>query len=287
MRVILLILMFLSLDSRSDVTQVKFWAGLPGPSDYHAHLLAEALELTKEAYGDYQLETSYMAFSSGRSQMEMSKGDKINIKVGPPFFKDEKELITVPVALDKGLLGYRVLIIRAADKRKFDGIHSLDALKKQVVVGQELGWTDTEIYQENGVRVVTTPKFEFLGNMLMNRRFDAIPLGIEEVDYFYRSLFTAEEQAVTYDKLLVYYDMALAFQISKSVPELAKRVEAGLLQLIANGRFETLFQEHYTNSIQALSGRRIICLKGGAPYWSAAAKAEFFLQHIQNTCNRP
>ena len=150
----------------------------------------------------------------------------------------EDQLEPVRIPLYKGLLGHRFLIIRQGDQAKFDGINTLEDLKK-VKLGQGTAWVDTKILESNGLNVVKTMKYQNLFFMLDGGRFDAFPRAVfepfSEVDKQPNLSLTVEK------RLMLVYKMDFYLFVNKNNKKLAKELELGLNRAIADGSFEKLF----------------------------------------------
>lgn len=150
----------------------------------------------------------------------------------------EDQLEPVRIPLYKGLLGHRFLIIRKGDQSKFDGINTLEDLKK-VKLGQSTAWVDTKILESNGLNVVKTMKYQNLFYMLDGSRFDAFPRAVfepfSEVTNYPNVSLTVEK------RLMLVYKMDFYLFVNKNNKKLARELELGLNRAIEDGSFEKLF----------------------------------------------
>jgi len=86
----------------------------------------------------------------------------------------EQHLLPIRFPLRKGLLGWRIFLIRKDDQPRFSNVQSLDDLR-QFSVGQGQGgqgWSDVEILKYNGFDVSTYPDDERLFLKLVRGEFD-------------------------------------------------------------------------------------------------------------------
>lgn len=163
----------------------------------------------------------------------------------------------IKVALDKGLNGWRLLLIRKTDAAKFANLKSTHNLKRLAFV-QGHDWPDTELLRHNGFVVQTAQHPTAMFELLLRRRADAFP----------RSVIEAYREQQDYPELMVeprfvlVYPAAVYFFVNKNNHELAKRLEAGLHTIQQSGEFDRLFYQRYGASIDAanLSSRRVIHL---------------------------
>jgi hypothetical protein len=151
----------------------------------------------------------------------------------------EEELIPVRFNLLRGINEYRVLLIRADDQVRFSEVRNLADLR-QFKVGSGIHWSDTEVYKFNGLPIVTTYSFDAMFRMLAVKRFDYMARSLQEIDYElekYRDLGLIAEK-----NLLIHYPQPIYFFLNKKHPELAKRIEQGLLIAQQDGSLDELFQ---------------------------------------------
>jgi ABC-type amino acid transport substrate-binding protein len=158
----------------------------------------------------------------------------------------ERDLIAVKVPVDKGMLGYRVFLIRAEDQPRFSAVRTIDDLRK-FTMGQGSDWSDVAIYKSAGFNVVGATRYASLFDMLMHGRFDAFGRGVAEVvDELAAHQKKYPDMAIEQTTLL-YYPMAVYFWFPKtSEGKLhAKRVTEGMAMIAKNGTFDRIFKEQY------------------------------------------
>lgn len=150
----------------------------------------------------------------------------------------EERLQPIRICIYRGLLGYRVLLIKKGTQSKFDGIENLDDLKR-VSLGQGRFWADTNVLTANHLNVVKVMKYEGMFHMLDGGRFDAFPRGVHEPwaeIQRYPSLALDVEQ-----NLLMSYTNPFYFFVNKANTQLAKDIERGLRIAIEDGSFDEYF----------------------------------------------
>lgn len=138
--------------------------------DYHWALLKLALDQTSAQYGDYQLEPAPLVMSESR-QFQALGGPLLSVMISPADIENEKRFLPVRIPLDKGLIGYRVLLIRKERQAEFSRINNLEQLRK-LTVGQGRDWRDVRVWQDNGFEVVQGSNYNGLFQMLLSGRFD-------------------------------------------------------------------------------------------------------------------
>ncbi|WP_342119324.1 substrate-binding periplasmic protein [Pseudoduganella sp. OTU4001] len=236
----------------------------PGPrsdndkrAGYYHRLLRMALE---QSGARFTLRANPMPMVGARVVQEMTGGQGINITWLPTSRELERLLIPVRVPLDKGILGWRVFLIRKDDQARFSAIRSLDQLRK-LSAGLQRDWLDTEIMRANGMNVTTSPTYEGLFQMLAAGRFDYFPRGIGEIwreAELYKELGLVVEQ-----RLALHYPFPNYFFVSPGEPQLAAALSRGLEVLERNGSMARLFDEYNGDSIRRAQtdARRVFELK--------------------------
>lgn len=169
----------------------------------------------------------------------------------------EREAQMLPVKIDilRGIVGYRLLVIRAADQARIARMNE-QALRKELTFGLNSQWADLPIMRANGLTVETSSSYENLFGMLVAGRFDAFPRGLNEAN---REL---EERKQSYPQLAVEQGKALFFQypvyfwVRRENMALARRIERGLKAALADGSFQKLFESYHAAEIDMLAKSR-------------------------------
>jgi hypothetical protein len=147
----------------------------------------------------------------------------------------EERMQPIRICIFKGLLGYRVLMIKKGTQHKFNGIKTIEDLRK-VSLGQGRMWADTDVLVANQLNVVKVMKYDGLFFMLDGDRFDAFPRGVHEP---WNEIATRPTLDLDVEEnLLLVYPNPFYFFVSKSNNELARNIEKGLRIAIADGSFD-------------------------------------------------
>ncbi len=169
----------------------------------------------------------------------------------------ESGLVPVHVPLFKGLIGWRLLFIREEDQPQFSEIQTAKDLRA-FVAGQGHDWPDTDVFEANEIKMVTSANFSGLFRMLPAKRIDYFPRSVVEIE---------REQKIFPDmyiekELVLYYPSAYYFFMNNENAELAKKIEAGLIVAIEDGDFDKMFNKFYGDVIERanLQNRRVISL---------------------------
>jgi hypothetical protein len=151
-------------------------------------------------------------------------------------FEERMQPIRIPMF--RGLLGYRVLMIKKGTQSKFDGIRTIEDLRR-VSLASGRFWADTDVLVANGLKVVKVLKYDGMFRMLDGDRFDAFPRGAHEP---WSEIARFPELELDVEKnILMVYPNPFYFFVNKSNHELAKNIEKGLRIAIADGSFNEYF----------------------------------------------
>jgi hypothetical protein len=249
---------------------------------YHWRVLRAALDATRGTYGDYVVEPG-VSLNERLQLFEMQRPNgRLNIIVRNPTVALEQALQPIKVPIDKGLLGYRVFLIRAQDASRFAAVQSLDDLR-QFSFGQGRDWSDVAIYAASGLKVITGSSYEGLFGMLMLHRFDAFGRGVSEVAAEFKQAHQQYPQLLIENELLLYYPLPVYFWFPRTAEgdRHAQRVAEGMALIVANGTLDRLFNEEYGAVIKAMHLHKRRIFKIANPNLSAdqpfANKAYWFV----------
>ena len=155
----------------------------------------------------------------------------------------EFKYLPVRIPLFRGLLGYRVLLIRQEDKDKFLQIKKPAELKK-LIACQGSHWVDSDILEANGYSVSRVEDFNTLLKMLVKKRCDYFPRAIFEANSDLKKAIKYFPNITLMDDLILHYDLPAYYFVKKNNVALAHRLEQGLLAAFADGSFMKLMKKH-------------------------------------------
>ena len=174
----------------------------------------------------------------------------------------EQSMRAIRVPLLKGLMGYRLLVIRKSDAAKFAKINTKQALLA-LSAGQGMHWPDTDILRANQFKVTEAMAKENLYKMLAAKRFDFFPRGATEVNL--EADLIRSQNLIVEPHLILHYPAALYFFVNKKNTELAQRLEKGWAIVLKNGEFDKVFlsTERVKSALEILKqpSRKIIELE--------------------------
>ena len=250
----------------SAETQIKLWNGNKTQSrqQYEREVLEAALSATVVSHGQWQLQEDLTDYplAADEASVFRSKGfDIFGTVAGNAKLADEKKTL-IPLPLMKGLLGYRILIIRAEDKAKFAAIKSAQQLQK-LRMGIPKTWADAELFRHNGYMVEEKGSFDDLFERLENNEFDYVTFGANEVSGVFSERAAASGKLVVESSLVVFYPFPLVFYVNPDNKILAERVTSGLQAISSNGVLDTIFKRYFDADLIAvdLPSRTMIRLK--------------------------
>ncbi|MEW6982576.1 substrate-binding periplasmic protein [Colwelliaceae bacterium 6471] len=244
MKLITYLVMILCLTSHyciatdSTVTYLKSEAVNDDRNVYFIELLKLVFDKTQLPTNKVQLQETQDSMQQGRAIKELEAGRAIDILWSVTSIEREQQLLPIRIPLLKGLLGYRIFIIRDQEQTRFSSINTIDELQ-QYIAGQGHDWPDTKILKANNINVVTSPTYKGLFSMLKAKRFDYFPRGINEI-WLEMDSINANGLAID-EHLLFYYPSPIYFFVNKKNKALAHRIERGLYLAMLDGSFDQLF----------------------------------------------
>jgi ABC-type amino acid transport substrate-binding protein len=235
--------------------------------EYHWEILRTALEKTTEKYGPYRMTPSgSMTEKRQAHELKAATGKLTVMYLGtnPEF---EKELVPIHIPVDKNLGGYCVFLIRKEEQARFDGIKTLDDLRK-FSFGLGLGWIDVDILKSNDFNVVTGSSYDGLFEMLANKRFDIfLRATVEVLDELEERKQKLPELMIE-QHLIMYYPLPMYFWFPKNEQgkRLAARAEEGMRKMIEDGSYDKIFEKYQRHKVDALDLKNRRILKIDNPY---------------------
>lgn len=229
--------------------------------NYTYNLLVAALNATNTT--NEQVIVEKVPINAGYSASTfVVKNGQADVTYFPTNQEIERQLIPIRVPLYKGLMGYRILLIQSKAQAKFDAITSLDELKK-LVQGAGSRWRTTKVLEHHQFNYVTAIRTSSLYKMLELGRFDYTTRGVIEIPDTALSIEKHFPTLKMEDNFLLYTELPVYFFVAKNKPELAKRIEEGMVKIANNGQFDAIFNAYYqtiTGSIE-LKNRTIFHLE--------------------------
>jgi hypothetical protein len=224
--------------------------------DERSRYTLKLLELTlKRATRSYRVEQHAVRMQQGRALVRLQNNEGIDVVSTMTSVDREANFLPIRIPLDKGLIGWRLLLVNKSKASRFAAVRSLNELK-HLTAGQGSDWPDAAIMRANGLNVYGTSNYESLFSMLESERIDYFPRSVTEIwseaDHYQQRLMVAPSIVLRYPTAIYYF-------VRKGDTALAADIAAGLEKMIADGSFEKLFQEHFGAMIRrsGLKERRV------------------------------
>jgi ABC-type amino acid transport substrate-binding protein len=239
--------------------------------DHYWQLLAQALQITEPDFGPFKLRESTQPMTERRALEELKAGsDNITVLVHGNVADYEQLLLPIRFPLDKGLLGYRVFLIRGDMQSKLDLVGGLDDLRRYSI-GQGRGWGDVTILRQAGLNVVDGTSYEGLFDMLAAGRFELFSRSVVEVGEELAREKPAHPALALEQHLLLFYPLTRYFYVARSVAgeALARRISEGLERMRRDGSFERTFQVFKSRFEQQIGFRNRLLIRLANPLQTA------------------
>ena len=243
---------------------VVFWNGNKSPArqSYETALLQACLKATEQEYGSVDVQVDNTDYPSADDEANtFNEGADILVTVaGNVKFKDKKKLV-IHQPLTKGLLGYRLLLVKDESLAKFAQIKQPQQLQA-LSIGIPHTWADADLFRHNRYKVVEQGSLENLFTLLHNGTFDYVALGVNEIEEIFEHRAVPIGGISIEPSLMFYYPFPLIFYVNPRKPVLAQRIGKGLKLIGLSGEHETLFSQHHGNVAQRLNlrNRQILTL---------------------------
>ena len=202
--------------------------------DYGYRVLRLALD---KAGRPYRLEQSAYPMNQQRARQMLEQGAISIFETGTSAaFEARFDAVYFPV--DRGLSGFRLLLVHKDNARAFAQVRTREALARWTA-GQGPGWADSPILQAAGIQVHTA-EFDSLPLLLNAKRIDFCPLGIEEIAGVLARNKGRAPAIVIEPHLVLHYDFARLFFVRKGDRVLRETVLRGLTRAFADGSLQHL-----------------------------------------------
>lgn len=218
--------------------------------DYEWTLLRAALETTRETHGDFFLEeTPHPVRTDQTDALLSSGGNRVHVIRKATSIRQEKRALPVRVPLLKGLLGYRVMITHTDYLPELSEISSIDDLKQYTIL-QGMFWQDTRILNYNHLQVKEGINYNSFFKQIERKRVPLFSRGVNEAFMEFDEFSTECGCIAVEPTFALHYDMPEYFFVHPDNTALARRIETGLNNIKANGRFDAIFDQFHADILQ-------------------------------------
>jgi hypothetical protein len=234
---------------------VVFWNGNKSSArqSYETALLQACLKATNEEYGSVCVRVDNTDYPSAEDEANIfASGADILVTVAGNVKFQNKQKIVSGQPLTKGLLGYRLLLVRDQSLSKFAQIKQPRQLQ-QLSIGIPETWADADLFRHNRYKVIEQGTLDNLFLLLKNGTFDYVALGVNEIEEIFKHRALPIGGISIEPSLMLYYPFPLVFYVNPCNPVLAERIEKGLKLIAINGEHATLFSHHHGDVAQRLN----------------------------------
>ncbi len=205
---------------------------------YFIDLLTLVLEESKTEFGDYKLQPVAIEMAQERTSIMLQSNKYVDLTWRMTTKDLEQRLQAIYVPLLKGVMGYRIFIIRPESQQLFSKDMTLDHLKS-IRLGQGYDWPDSDILKANKFTITLGPQNNLL-KMLERKRFDYFPRALHEpwLEIAHNSSLIVEKN------IALKYFAPMYFFVNKTNKRLASRLNMGFAKLVDSGKFDQFFRQH-------------------------------------------
>ncbi|WP_339718925.1 hypothetical protein [uncultured Paraglaciecola sp.] len=211
------------------------------------HEYSQQLQKLIIASSPADIEVDWVPFPSDQQHRVLLDNHAIDVFAMPSDEKLEQQYHAIRYPIFKGLMGYRLMLVKNENRQILEKITDIQALK-QFTIGQGSQWQDTKIFSENGFVVITSRHYNRLFEMLGKNRFELFPRSILEI---WREEQTFSTLGISVEpNIILHYPLAMFYFIRKNEPELRQALENGFKVAIENGSFDALFNKYHEGFIK-------------------------------------
>lgn len=222
-----------------------------GAVDRRAEYPLAALRLALEKAGvDAALVPAPVPMEQERAIRALASGQLIDVLWTVTSPERERRLRAVRVPFDRGLIGWRVLMVRRADVPRFAAVRDAGDLAR-LRGAQGHDWPDLAILRANGLDVIGTPSYASLFELLVRGRIDYVPRGVGEA--IPEIGVHATRGLALEPRLVLHYPSAMYFFVHPDNAALAESIERGLRASFADGSLDRLLLQTYGEDLARLA----------------------------------
>ncbi|MGM9482736.1 hypothetical protein ACS5PN_16200 [Roseateles sp. NT4] len=199
-----------------------------------------ALQLALRHWGQpFELQLAPAATNIPRSLRALAQGEVSVMDLGTSS-AFERQFQPIHLPIDRGLSGWRLLVIRADAAPRFSTLGSLEQLAG-MRAGQGANWPDAALLRGSGLPVVTADHISLLFKLLQAGRFDYLPLGLNEVHTLVRRYRASAPDVLVEPHLALVYPFARLFFVRRGDEARRAAIAEGLGRAFDDGSFQALF----------------------------------------------
>lgn len=254
---------FLSFDARAFTQLDEIVTLKPrGEADNRYRYVEELLrKVLQKADINASVTQAASDYSRDRLLQELIVGENIQVIAEAPKPGWEEKLIPIRIPLRKGIQGFRLLLINRQDQEALAKVENLEDLMA-FPTGSGSQWSTRVVMENAGFEVITSEDYETLFRMLQLRRFVTFGRGVNEAFEEQASFSGQNPDLIVEETLCIYIPLPTYFFVSPAYPELAEKIEAGLMEMIEDGSFDEHFRAFHEDDLKRanLGSRKIFTL---------------------------
>ncbi len=238
------------------VAHAKDVIQLPAPqsnldvrNQYKSAVITKALELTKEEYGDFEIQRSGSKMNNLRAHDAIQSGESLNVFFAVESDKWQASAIQIPIPVRLGAGNYRLLLIHKDNLATFKNIKNIEQLQS-LSMGIQSDWSTKAYLQKYDFNMVSGQSYDGLFDMLEQKRFDYLLRGAHEVHAELDQRPDLAEALTIAPDIALFVPISTYVYVAPSQPELARRIELGLQRMIDDGSLVKIFNTFHGDAIE-------------------------------------
>lgn len=191
------------------------------------------------------------------------------------------DLLIVPIPIDRGLVGYRQLIIRKDRVGDFERVKTLKdlALLKACL---DPHWVEADVFRDAKLEIVTSVNYEGLFKQVEAGRCDYFPRGFHEAKVDLAKRAAEYPMLMVYEPLILHYPFASYFYVNKNNKAIAQWLRTGLEKMVDDGELLAYMKTHEHTRIafplMSSSKRMLVISNNYLPDFSNENDPRYWLQ---------
>lgn len=255
-------------------------SGSDSRASYPLALLTLCAQRSKDGFA---IAPSQFHAQQGRNIRQLALGEGLDVLWAVTTEERERLLLPIRIPIDRGLIGWRLLLIRNQDENLFNAISTRDQLS-ELRAGQGHDWPDLDVLRANNFTVSTSTTYEGLFQMLALGHIHYFPRAVSEI---WPEMEKHRSAGVGVEKtLVIYYPQALYFFVNKSNTLLAGALTSCLNAMTLDGTLQALIYKFYGDAIQKaqLDQRKIIEITNPSlPVNTPSPKSDYWFSPVRSS----
>lgn len=228
-------------------------------ASYPVALLAACAAKSKNGF---VIKPSEFHAQQGRNIRQLALGNGLDVLWAVTTEEREQQLLPIRIPIDRGLIGWRLLLIRNDEADLFRAVSTREQLAK-LRAGQGHDWPDLDVLRANHFTLSSSTTYEGLFHMLSRGHIQYFPRSVSEI---WAEADKHREQGIGVEKTLaIHYPEALYFFVNKSNAALASALTSCLNAMTQDGSLQTLLLTFYGDSLQKAQFDRRTIIKLNNP----------------------